>query len=1036
MYKFFFSNDLEILAKTLYKNIQRSSLLRKTYILLPTKNSPWKDWLIHLWLQESQAEVVTCLEWMTLKEFFLLFSSKEIPLMKELTEDELFFLFHDLFAQLPKEPLLKPVKNYLSKASLGDTHTFRKTLAKLFSLYGLYGEKDHKRWQKNADWQDYLWGEIFRQQGHLAPFEIRFDERSLSEKQASWLAHADVHLFGFPFLPALYLERLHQIGKSASLHQYHFSASPFYWQDMLSDHSLARKSLQTPTASGLWEDRHRILANHGALEKEFFSLFDAYDFETVDCYREEFPGTALGHLQRSLFEAEEPRYPLEKDRSFQVFGAFGSKLREVEALLEQIFAWKQEHPTILLEDIAIFALDMGSYAPSIDLVFGQSGLAYHLAERPALSTSLSLHAFLRYVALLEGPFRKEEVLDFFALPPVYRHFHLLDEEIQELLHLLERTDLFFGVDEAHAKAHTHGQNSACFQKHHWEHLIQRIFLSLMSEPPQKGSLLWGEELPPLLPEVSWQDQKRIEPFLRCFFSLRDDHKLIETKGAKSLSFWCDFLEEKRSIYFSPEKEDFGMQEVESLLQETKKIVCKNPVSFAEVALFLRDRLEKKSVSSQTPKMGAISFRNLREASITPKKIMGFLGASDDVFPRYEKKHPLDKMESYVPLQGDLDRYLFLQALLSAKEKVYFSYQKRALADGKENSLSSLLTTLFSWMEERFGIEKSTWLTDIPIDPTSAALFQKTAPYRSYSALHFEMALKKSVRKKASPVFWTLPKQIPATIPKTVLVRDLERFAKHPLKFFIQKKLGIYLEEEPSEEIGFSLAPLEQFLYKKALLGKSPQELFQEERANPRFPCGIFASNAYSFLEKEKESLQGSLEEAGIAVEDLTSYPIKIKSLCGKEPIEVQGTLDNLHGEGLWTLQAKKPFSLIEHWPRVLLYLLSKEQKSCSLLFLRQGKARKISLHVPDPQKALSAYLHYFFLCLDTPSPLFPFWAKELLGEKSAPFLAKSRTLKEEQDLYLRWGLSERLFPSFEELFSAWNPFLRSVFSSLIEEGYR
>ena len=115
----------------------------------------------------------------------------------------------------------------------------------------------------------------------------------------------------------------------------------------------------------------------------------------------------------------------------------------------------------------------------------------------------------------------------------------------------------------------------------------------------------------------------------------------------------------------------------------------------------------------------------------PAKTIALMGMNENSFPRPDSRLSLNLMKEnpscdYCPSRTDYDRYLFLEALLSARQYFILSYTNYAASDGKEQAPSLLVTELMSYIDQAYKIENQ---------KVSETLVY-THPYRSFDHHYF------------------------------------------------------------------------------------------------------------------------------------------------------------------------------------------------------------------------------------------------------------------------------------------------------------
>ena len=92
----------------------------------------------------------------------------------------------------------------------------------------------------------------------------------------------------------------------------------------------------------------------------------------------------------------------------------------------------------------------------------------------------------------------------------------------------------------------------------------------------------------------------------------------------------------------------------------------------------------------------------------PSKVICLLGMNDRSFPRTSPQLSFDFM-AQKPQLGDRssredDRYLFLETLISARERLYISYVGQSIKDNTEAPPSVLVSELLDYVAQGFELD--------------------------------------------------------------------------------------------------------------------------------------------------------------------------------------------------------------------------------------------------------------------------------------------------------------------------------------------
>jgi exodeoxyribonuclease V gamma subunit len=249
--------------------------------------------------------------------------------------------------------------------------------------------------------------------------------------------------------------------------------------------------------------------------------------------------------------------------------------------------------------------------------------------------------------------------------------------------------------------------------------------------------------------------------------------------------------------------------------------------------------------------GGITFCALLPMRSIPFRVVCLLGLDDAAFPRKDHAPSFDLIAAH-PALGDRslrheDRFLFLEALLSARDRLLVFYVGQGIRDGAERPPSVVVGELQDAIGNSFRLRKEAELprqarlfgvdppeqaeTDVlqhltvchPLQPFSPRYFLAGGPLFSYAA-----AEARGARALSSPRQAALPLQTrllpePGPAPRRVALDELVRFLENPVRGLLQTELGLYLEENPilvEDREPFEPTPLERYELGRTLLERA------------------------------------------------------------------------------------------------------------------------------------------------------------------------------------------------------------------------
>ncbi len=232
--------------------------------------------------------------------------------------------------------------------------------------------------------------------------------------------------------------------------------------------------------------------------------------------------------------------------------------------------------------------------------------------------------------------------------------------------------------------------------------------------------------------------------------------------------------------------------------------------------------------------GKVNFGTLMPMRAIPFKVVCLLGINDGQYPRSRPAPDFDLMAAaghYRP--GDRsrredDRYLFLEALLSAREKLYVSAIGKSVRDNSPCAPSVLVSQLRDYLASGWTVGGSSAPDDEggdrllaqltcqhPLQPFSRTYFQATREPDRFTYAH-EWRRIYDPRQEAPPAGWLDPPQVESSLTLSLLIR----FLKNPVQSFFNQRLNVYFEEvevATLDQEPFDLDPLAPFTLGSRLL---------------------------------------------------------------------------------------------------------------------------------------------------------------------------------------------------------------------------
>ncbi|SFN09325.1 DNA helicase/exodeoxyribonuclease V, gamma subunit [Izhakiella capsodis] len=798
-------------------------------------------------------------------------------------------------------------------------------VADLFDQYLVYRPDWLNAWEKGeqvADlsddltqqWQATLWrrlvaytAELAQSGWHRANLYQRFIERLAPDASRPNGLPDRVFICGISALPPVYLQALKALGNHIDVHLMFTNPCRHYWGDIQNYAFLARlqqrdrhhylsqqripQFRQPEAASALFNTdgeqnlSNPLLASWGKLGRDNLYLLAGLEPNEVSAFVEINADSLLTHLQRDLLELEDKavigmdtasllnseakRVIQPDDESFSLHLCH-SPQREVEVLQDYLLHLLDEDPSLAPRDIIVMVADIDSYAPFIQAAFGNAPgeryLPFAISDRRARQAHPIIPAFLALLSLPESRFYSEDVFALLEVPALAARFSIEEADRRRLRRWIDESGIRWGLDDD-SVADLHLPPGG---QHSWQFGLTRMLLgyAMHSESGQWQGILPYDESSGLIAELAGNLASLLEKLRRWRARL---------KMVRSLSEWLPLCRMLLDDFFTVDADsEAALTLIESQWQQVidNGLQARFPQKVA-IALLrddLNSRLDKERIS-QRFLAGPINFCTLMPMRSIPFKVVCLLGMNDGVYPRTLPALGFDLM-SLQSRRGDRsrrddDRYLFLEALLSARQRLYVSYIGRAIQDNSERFPSVLVSELVEYIAQSFVL-----VGDSQLEPDASARklmahlhflhgrtpfakdnFMPDNPWPSYASEWLPAA------KGSGKAHSSFMRSLPALKPETVTFDNFLRFWRHPVRAFFNQRLGVsfFMEETslPDAE-PFALDSLSRYKLNVDLLNTLVEEgdaerLLSHYRAAGQLPCGAFGEIIW--LEQREEMQQ-------------------------------------------------------------------------------------------------------------------------------------------------------------------------------------
>jgi exodeoxyribonuclease V gamma subunit len=666
------------------------------------------------------------------------------------------------------------------------------------------------------------------------------------------------------------------------------------------------------------------------------------------------------------------------DRSLQVHVCHGP-MREVEVLHDQLHWLFEQHPDLTPADVVVMTPDIDAYAPCIEAVFGGAQgirrIPFTVADRSLRAESPLVEAFLGLLDLRGSRYEADRLLALLDTPAVHRRFGLVAGDLDLVQRLVRESAVRWGVDAAMRER----LGLPAGPEHTWRFGLDRLLLGF-ALPGGDRRLRDGVLACDAVEGSDAQVLGRFATFVDAAAALE------ETLCApRSMSAWAGALGHVLARFVEPDETEAGaMQAVRASLLDladaTAHAGYDEPVSLDLVRVLLRAALEQPAPRGRFL-AGGVTFCAMVPMRSIPFEVVCLVGMSDGSFPRARQPVSFDLMAGQAAEPGDRsrrddDRYLFLEAIASARSCLYLSYVGRGIRDNAPIPPSVVVSELIDAVSH--GFDAPDLVTVHPLQAFSPRYFTAGASARlvSYST---ELCEASRRRRHGRAVTRLVEGRLPA-VPPAAYAIDLERFLEffvNPSRYLLRERLGVRLSEaaQPVERREpFVLDGLGAYAVRVELLARRAEgveraRLMQELRARGLLPLGQVGAVELGRQEALVEEFAHRLDAAtsGEPLDTIPFGPLELGQ------VRLSGELRDVARDGVLAYRIANPKATDEMqlWIRhLLLHVLRPRDPGWSSTWLGKKSAVVFSA-VADASKHLLDLAGVFEEGLHRLLPLFP-----------------------------------------------------------------
>lgn len=726
-------------------------------------------------------------------------------------------------------------------------------------------------------------------------------------------------VFGISSLPMQTVQALAGLGQHCQVLMLVQNPCQYFWGDLVEGHDRLRqqvrrrqqlKPMDTATAS------HPLLASWGKQGRDYLHLLDGFDqpeqyrahWSRVDVFvdpaAEGEHTTQLARLQSAMLNLSPPPpepQPQPDDGSL-VFVTAHSAQRELEVLHDRLLAWLDADPSLLPRDVMVMVPDMPAFAPHIHAVFGRFRpgqprfIPFSVADTTARTSPL-VQALEQLLNLPTSRLSLADWLGMFEVAAVRQRFKFDEAGVDQIQTWLAAAGVRWGLDAAHRIQWGLPADAEGLAQNTWAFGLRRLLLGY-ALGSGAGDALWQDTL--AQPALSSLDAPLAAGLLDWLDAV--EHTLPILQQDQIPVQWGQTLQALVSRFFAP-ADDADERALARLLEPLEAWLQACADAQLTTALPLEVVREHWLAQMQDSGLqqrffgGGVQFGTLMPMRSIPFKVIALLGMNDGAYPRVQAARDFDLMASSWRA-GDRsrredDRYLFLEAILSARQTLYVSWQGHSASDNSPRPPSVLVAQLLDYVNTCWAPHREPQAQ--PLQPFSSVYFEAGSGFETYDADWERIQPVAQVE----PAQAAIENRVNLVVPvSTLTLADLQRLLRQPVEVFFRNRLQLEfdsLDELDQTDEPFALNALQQHNAGVALLqSPSGAQALQQLQGAGQLPLAGFGQQlAQQLLAKAEHVRSAQARWLQSYPQPLAAQPVDLTLTGG---INLSGTLANLWGQ--------------------------------------------------------------------------------------------------------------------------------------------
>ncbi len=528
-----------------------------------------------------------------------------------------------------------------------------------------------------------------------------------------------VYFFGFSELSKFHIDLIWQLGQYYDINFYQFNVCREYWEDITTNKEdrgkfLARIKKNMDISSGADEEKlilrddtgkgiddnpllkawgkpgRELIKGYSEAEEKFQGkVYTIAEHPDVDNWKGgrsttlmRVQGQVLDRLVPGQSEGDTDIIP--QDDTIQIVSC-SDIYREVESVYNSII-WNMGRDNKLKStDITVLVSDMAKYKPVIQSVFSRRGVVvpFNLSDSTAERDSVYAQGVRAILGLAGGAYSRSALFSVFYNPCFMQAAGVTRAEVDIWSNWARALNIFRWADAGHKKEDTaDGFTEGLYT---WEWGLKRLRLGRIM-----GSGEGNPDIPPVYADMDSKNSALLSAFSGMAERLTRRIRGFSQMGSMTPAKWAQefrgifeaFLAIPRDRVEEAAVRNSLMVTLDALQKDSTQLCAQSSGQSIKLTSGVASEIVLAGLSDIPSRIGkygvgGVTVASLKNARPVPFQIVYMLGLEENSFPANSVRSTLDLRTRKVQI-GDItprdhDLFRFLEAFMSARQKLYLTY---------------------------------------------------------------------------------------------------------------------------------------------------------------------------------------------------------------------------------------------------------------------------------------------------------------------------------------------------------------------------